>query len=59
MKAGEKTLGGRGILQKNNINTGGALREGGKSGKKHIPATQAVVLNECEVRRRSESLAGG
>jgi len=59
MKAREETLGGWGILQKNNINTGGALREGGKSGKEHIPPTQAVVLNEGEVRRRSQSLAGG
>jgi len=29
MKAREKTLGEWGILQKNNINTGGALCEGG------------------------------
>ena len=37
---------------------GGAFRQGRKQGEKHIPATQAVVLNEGEIIRRSQSLAG-
>jgi len=37
--------------------SGGAFRSGRKQGKKHIPATQAVGLNEGEVIRRSQSLA--
>jgi len=36
---------------------GGAFHYGAKQGKKHIPATQAVVLNEGEVIHRSQSLA--
>jgi len=38
---------------------GGTFRQGGKQGKKHIPATQAVVLNDSEVSRRSQSWARG
>ena len=37
---------------------GGAFRQGRKQGEKHIPATQAVLLNEGEIIRRSQSLAG-
>jgi len=46
-----------GVLEKNHIG-GGAFRQRRKQGKKHIPATQAVVLNEGEVIRWSQSLAG-
>ena len=45
-------------MQKNKVNRG-SFRQGGEQGKKHIPATQAVVLNEGEVGRRSQSMAGG
>jgi len=39
--------------------SGGRLPQGGKQAKKHIPATQAVVLNEGEVIPLSQSLAQG
>jgi len=38
----------------------GAFRYGGKQGKKHIPATQAVFLNEGEVSRQVQpTVCGG
>jgi len=45
-------------LEENYIG-GGTFCQGGEQGKKHIPATQAVVLNEGEVSRRTQSLARG
>ena len=45
-------------MEENHVG-GGAFRSGGKQGEKHIPATQAVVLNEGEVSRRSQPLACG
>jgi len=40
-----------------NHDRAGAFRSGRKQGKKHIPASQAVVLNEGVVGRRNQSLA--
>jgi len=41
-----------GVLQGDNGRRVGQLRERPKESKKHIPAPEAVVLNECEGLRR-------
>jgi len=45
-------------MRENNSDRG-AFRMEREQGKKHIPATQAVVLNEGEAGRRSQSVASG
>jgi len=57
-KLGRKPLEDGGLC-KRRILAGGAFRQGGKQAEKHIPATQAVVLNEGEVGCRSQSLVSG
>ena len=55
---GRKPLEERGSCRRRTLAGGPSARDG-KQRKKHIPATQAVVLNEGEVGRGSQSMARG
>jgi len=46
----------RRVLQGNNGRREGQLRKGPEQGKKHIPAPEPVVLNECEGFRRARGV---